>query len=46
MSKDDLSLILDVFADRLDFYAGWDEISASWVDAFEEIVDEDTGMVR
>ena len=26
VSKDDLSLILDVFEDRLDFYSAWDEV--------------------
>ena len=26
VSKEDLSLILDVFEDRLDFYSAWDEV--------------------
>jgi hypothetical protein len=42
VSKDDLSLVLDVFQDRIDFYSGWDEISGSWIDAIDNL---DSDMV-
>jgi len=35
----DLSLALDVFSDRLQFYEGWDEVSEAWVDALSEVGD-------
>ena len=37
VSKEDLSLFLDVFEDRLDFYAGWDEAQGAWLDAVENL---------
>ena len=37
VSQSDLSLVLDIFEDRLDFYDGWDEISGSWVDAIDNL---------
>ena len=37
VSKDDLSLVLDIFKDRLDFYEGWDTISGAWVDAIDNL---------
>ena len=40
VSKDDLSVILDVFEDRLDFYAGWDAVSGTWLDAVENLDDD------
>ena len=40
VSKEDLSLVLDVFQDRLDFYSGWDEIQGAWVDAIDNLDDD------
>ena len=37
VSKEDLSLFLDVFEDRLDFYSGWDEVQGLWLDAVENL---------
>ena len=39
VSKEDLSLILDVFEDRLDFYSGWDVSNGAWLDAIDDIDD-------
>ena len=43
VSKEDLSLVLDVFKDRVDYYAAWDEISQKWVDAVE-VLDDDLDL--
>jgi hypothetical protein len=40
VSPKDLSLVLDVFQDRVSFYAGWDELSGSWGDAFDSLDDD------
>jgi hypothetical protein len=40
-SKEDLSLALDVFNDRVDFSSAWDEVGQSWADVFTERLDED-----
>ena len=40
VSKEDLSLFLDVFEDRLDFYSGWDEVQGTWLDAVEQLDDD------
>ena len=40
VSKEDLSLILDVFEDRLDFYTGWDEAKGAWLDAIDNLDDD------
>ena len=37
VSKEDLSLILDVFEDRLDFYSAWDEAEGRWLDAVDNL---------
>ena len=41
VSKEDLSLALDVFNDRVDFSSAWDEVGQSWADVFTERLDED-----
>ena len=41
VSKEDLSLALDVFNDRVDFYSAWDEVGQSWADVFTDRLDDD-----
>ncbi|KAJ1620466.1 hypothetical protein T492DRAFT_888660, partial [Pavlovales sp. CCMP2436] len=40
VSPKDFSLVLDVFQDRLSFYAGWDEMSGSWGDIYDNLDDD------
>ena len=40
VSKDDLSVVLDVFKDRISLYEGWDEISESWIEAVDTLDDD------
>ncbi|KAJ1632021.1 hypothetical protein T492DRAFT_39212 [Pavlovales sp. CCMP2436] len=40
VSPKDLSLVLDVFQDRLSFYAGWDEMSGSWGEIYDNLDDD------
>ena len=44
VSKEDLSLALDVFTDRVDFYSAWDEVGQSWADVFTDSLDSDLEM--
>ena len=37
VSKEDLSLALDVFTDRVDFYSAWDEFSETWAHTLDEL---------
>ena len=39
VSPKDLSLVLDVFQDRISFYEGWDEISQTWADSLAGLDD-------
>ena len=39
VSPKDLSVVLDVFQDRISYYEGWDEISQQWEEAISELGD-------
>ncbi|KAK7235501.1 phosphate ion transmembrane transporter [Aureococcus anophagefferens] len=39
VSPKDLSVVLDVFQDRISYYEGWDEIAQQWEEAISELGD-------
>eukprot|EP00964_Phaeocystis_antarctica_P009796 scaffold5329_cov45-Phaeocystis_antarctica.AAC.3 len=44
VSKEDLSLALDVFTNGADPFSAWDEVGQSWADVFTDKLDNDLEM--